>query len=267
MKFGKVVLLLLVISLLGGCSYFSKSSKSIYQDKSADQVYAMGQSYLHMGKYASSVQAFEHLQANYPFGSHARQTDLNIIYAYYMSGNYIAAKASSERFIHLYPTDSDVDYPYYMRGLSDFKANRSLAERRLPIDMSQRDLAQGHTAFNEFNELITRFPHSKYDADARQRMVYLRNLFAEHEINVAKFYLSRGANVAVINRCEYVLTNYRHSPQTADAFALMYKAYNKMGMHQQAQDSLALLAKNFPGSKQLTFATTKYHRPWYSYLV
>jgi outer membrane protein assembly factor BamD len=93
-----------------------------------------------------------------------------------------------------------VDYAYYLRGLANFSTGKGLTERYLPVDPSQRDQATASKSFQDFSELVKRFPKSHYVKDAQLRMTYLRNLLAQHEINTAHYYMRRGAYVAAANR-------------------------------------------------------------------
>jgi len=266
-----IYLLLLTVGmagLLAGCSDVSESQNSVYNGKTPDQVFAMGDQYMVEGEYSDAVKAFEHLEATYPFGPHAQQTELNIIYAYYMNSDPVAAKAAAERYIHLYPQANNVDYAYYMRAMSSFVEERSFGEKYFDIDLSQRDLADSHQAYDEFNQLVTQYPNSPYVPDALQRMVYLRNMFAEHEINIAQFYYDRQAYVAAVNRCYNVLLNYQQSPQVADALLIMVESYHKLGLDDASQNALNTLALNFPNSEQYKKAEgvlPKEQKPWYKF--
>lgn len=269
MRIVRFVGVLVYVLAIAGCSGMSKSAKYQFEGKTADQQFALAEQYMIDGKYTVATQIFEHLESTYPFGAHAQQTELDIIYAYYMDNNPIAAKAAAERYMHLYPQSAQVDYAYYMRALSSFTSNRTYAQRHLPIDLSQRDLASGHKAYDEFNELVTRFPGSSYVPDARQRMVYLRNMFAQNEINIANFYMDRKAYVAAINRCYNVLQNYQQSPQVAEALEIQVAAYKKLGLTELSDAALKTLALNFPHSREYKIANgqgVKSDRdPWYKF--
>jgi outer membrane protein assembly factor BamD len=116
----------------------------------------------------------------------------------------------------------------------------------MTTDISRRDVTHLQQAFSDFNELVTRFPASEYARDARQRMVYLRNALAEAEVNVATFYIGRGANVAAANRARHVVENYGQTPAVADALAVLVEANWKLGLQGAAGDALKVLALNFP---------------------
>ena len=254
MKIVRSIAILVYLLAILGCSSVSKQAKYEYAGKTPDQLFVMAEKYMLDGKYANAVKIYEHLESTYPFGPHAQQTELNIIYAYYMNNNPGAAKAAAERYIHLYPQAKDVDYAYYMRALASLSEERTFAEKHLPIDLSQRDLANAHKSYDEFSELTTRFPQSRYLPDARQHMVYLRNMFAQNDVNVAEFYLERKAYVAAVNRAYNVVKNYQQSPQTADALEILVQAYKGLGLTTLSNNALQTLALNYPNSKQYRIA-------------
>src|SRR3546814_4272981 len=97
------------------------------------------------------------------------------------------------------------------------------------LDASRRDLATPMQGYNDFNTVATRYPNSRYAADARQRMVALCNLFARHDIEVGLYYLRRGANVSAVERAKYLLETYPQSEYQNDAVALLAAAYTGLG--------------------------------------
>jgi outer membrane protein assembly factor BamD len=113
-------------------------------------------------------------------------------------------------------------------------------------DMSKRDMTSSREAYDDFAALLARFPDSPYAPDARQRMLYLRNLLAAAELNVANFYMERGALVAAANRARFIIENYSKSNVVPDALAVLVEANHKLGMDDAANDALRVLAVNFP---------------------
>jgi outer membrane protein assembly factor BamD len=153
---------------------------------------------------------------------------------------------AADRFIRLHPGDPNVDYAYYMKGLAAYTANEDIFARFVPTDNTKRDTSQAREAFAEFAQLLARFPASPYAADAEARMIALRNLLARHEINIANYYLRRGAYLAAANRGRYVVENFQRTPAVADGLAVMAQGYILLNMDELAEESIAVLAKNFP---------------------
>jgi outer membrane protein assembly factor BamD len=241
----RIVYLIAILIALYGCALFS-DKKEETKDVPAPKLYAEAKEALSAESYTQAIERYEKLQARYPFGIYAQQAQLDLAYAYYKSEEPVSAVAACDHFIKLYPTHPRVDYAYYLKGLANFNQGKGLAERYLPIDASQRDQAAALKSFQDFTELVKRFPKSRYVEDAQQRMTYLRNLLAQHEINVANYYMLRGAYVAAANRARYVVENYQRAPIMPEALAIMAKAYRILDMQDLAADALRVLEINYP---------------------
>lgn len=247
----RLPVLLVLFFALGGCAFFD-SKEDATEDWSADRLYTEAKARLNSGYFEGAAEYYEKLQARYPFSAYAQQAQLDMAYAFYKSGKTAEAVAACDRFIRLYPTHPNVDYAYYLRGLAAFVADKGFTQRYLPQDASQRDQGAALQAFRDFSELVRRFPDSRYVKDARQRMLYLRNLLAQHEVNVANYYMRRGAFVAALNRCQFVVENYQRAPAMPEALTIMAKAYQVLEMPELADDAVRVLEMNFPGHPGLT---------------
>jgi outer membrane protein assembly factor BamD len=117
-------------------------------------------------------------------------------------------------------------------------------------DLSERDQKAAKDSFESFKELITRFPDSKYASDARQRMTYIVNTLASYEVHVARYYHSRGAYVAAINRAQVAITDYPGVPANKEALQILVKSYDALGMQELKADSQRILDKNYPESNK-----------------
>jgi outer membrane protein assembly factor BamD len=190
----------------------------------------------------SHLQGFE---AQFPFGNYAEQAQLELIYVYHESQDHEAASASADRFIRLHPRHPNVDYAYYIKGLASIAQTRGIFSNIIPTDEARRDPGEARQAFAIFSELISRYPNSTYAADARKRMVHLRNLLARHEIQAANYYFKRGAYLAAANRGRYVVENFQQTPAVPDGLAVMAQAYSMMGLQDLAGDAAQVLAANY----------------------
>lgn len=241
----KYILVLLSSLALFGCSS-NEQLPDIAADAGEQQIYDDAQGYLRSDNYDLAVRSFQLLEARYPFGSYAEQAQLEIIYAHYSAYEHEAAVEAADRFIRLHPQHPNVDYAYYMKGLAAYTGNEDIFARFLPTDPTNRDTSQAKEAFAEFAQLLARFPNSPYAADAEARMISLRNLLARHEIIVANYYLRRGAFLAAVNRGRFVVENFQQTPAVADGLAIMAQGYIYLGMDDLADESVNVLAANFP---------------------
>lgn len=242
----RLVLIPLLIAFLGACA-----SKGPPRVKSEKEYYDEAQKSLATGNFSKATGNLEQLESHYPVGIYTEQAQLELIYAKFRHVDYAGASAGADRFIRLHPNHPQVDYAYYMKGLADYEADRDFFTRYLPVEAAWRDLGSVRDAFNNFRELVTRFPDSEYAPDARARMIFIRNQFAESELHVARFYARKKAYVSALTRARWVVENYPGTPQTADAIALQVWAYEKLGMKDLAAQQLALLKANFPDYNRL----------------
>ena len=249
MKMLVKTILIATVLLFGliGCS----SDDEMPQNMTEKQLYEQAQENLKDESFQLAVKTLQLLEARYPFGPYAEQAQLEIIYAHYRNFEPEASIAAADRFIRLHPQHPNVDYAYYIKGLANYVEGEGFLDRFLPTDMTMRDPGAALQSFEDFRQLLYRYPDSSYAADANARMVYLRARLARYEINVANYYFKRGAYLAAANRGRYVVENFPQTPATADALAVMVQAYQLLGLNDLANDSLAVLNKNFSSHPSL----------------
>jgi len=250
-KFSRICFLILLAIIIDGCSTTSKDPAVVFKGQSAQQIYQKGEVALAKRKYKDAIQAFEGLDALYPFTEHSEQAQMDLVYSYYQDENYASAVAAADEFIRTYPRSSHIDYVYYLKGLSNFNQDRGWFLRYSTVDISMRDPGSMHQAYGDFKQLIQLYPNSRYAADARQRMIYLRNMFAKYELHVADYYYQRKAYVAAANRADYIVKHYDGAPQVEDALGLMVKAYRKLGLTELADQTIQVLRLNYPNGNVL----------------
>lgn len=263
-----LIALVATLAILAGCSSNNKKPNT-----STEQLtYETAQRLLRTSNWEGAAEALELLEENFPFGSYAEQAQLELIYAYYRGEEFDAAIASADRFIRLHPQHRNVDYAYYMRGVSAFQ-NDTAFYSVLPTDITKRDAGTARESFDYFAQLLNRFPDSAYALDAQKRMVYLRNMLARYEIHVANYYFKRGAYLAAANRGRYVVENLQQTPAVPDGLAVMAQAYHMLGMQELSATSAQVLIANYPDHPALVDGKFNYRfgrdkkTSWVSYLT
>lgn len=240
--------LIVSLTLLSACSFFTKDETTVSErDWSVERIYSEAKSLLNLNEYDKAIQYYSQLEARFPFGIYAQQALLESAYAYYKDDDPESAITTLDRFMRVYPSNPNIDYAFYLRGLVNFNREIGLFEKYIPRDESQRDPGSASFALKDFNTLIKRFPESEYGEDTAQRIVYLRNRLARHEVNVAHYYMRRGSYIAAANRGKYVVENYPRTPATSDALLIMAKAYKVLELNGLSEDVLRVLKLNFPG--------------------
>ncbi|EIJ36458.1 outer membrane protein assembly factor BamD [Thiothrix nivea] len=235
-----------VSASFSGCSIFSQTEKDMTEGWSANKIYTTAREAMGAGDYERAIGLYESLEARYPLGRFAQQAQLETAYAYYKYDEPDSALDAIDRFLRMNPTSEDADYAYYLRGLVNFNRGHSIVDKLFPRSIADLDTVKKKESFQDFSHVITRYPNSKYAADSRERIQHLRNSLAESEVNVAKYYMVRGAWLAAFNRAEYAIKHYEGSPAIIDALEIKVKAAHNLGKPDLAADNLRVLEMNFP---------------------
>jgi outer membrane protein assembly factor BamD len=193
----------------------------------------------------SAIKIYEQLTARFPFTDEARQSRLDLIYAYYRSGEGESATDAAETFIRENPTHPRVDYAYYIEGLVDFERTPNLIEHLFRADLSARPPSTARKSFAAFKKVVEQYPKSEYAHDALQRMVYLRNRLADYEVHVARYYFKRGAYVAAAQRAKGAIEQYDGAPAVRDALEIMIESYDRLNLQPLAAEARQVYEANY----------------------
>ncbi|HSW93532.1 MAG TPA: outer membrane protein assembly factor BamD [Gammaproteobacteria bacterium] len=240
-----VLLLLAVLTtfFLAGCSTAIDPAEA-YKGESAEQIFQKGEKELRDHNYSEAIKRFEALDVQYPYEKNTETAQLHIIYAYYMTSDYTSTESAANRFIHAHPTSPHVDYAYYMRGLANYFQNMGVFEKLFAVDLATRDLSQVKKSYADFSEVVKTYPNSYYAPAAHQYMVYLRNMLANHELEVAQYYYSREAYVAAADRANLVVREYQGAPAVVPALKIMMNSYHALHLVQPENDVRRVMEYN-----------------------
>ncbi|WP_298445547.1 outer membrane protein assembly factor BamD [uncultured Ferrimonas sp.] len=247
---GSLLLAIGSLVMVTGCST-TKDEARAYQveNKTPEALYEDSRKAMELGNFTKAVQVLEALDSRYPFGAHKTQVQLDLIFAYYKLEDSANALANIDRFIRLNPTHKDIDYVYYMRGLTNMLSDEYLFHELAGIDRSDRDPSSAIEAFRDFEKLIKAYPNSRYSADAQLRMRQLKNRLAKHDLLVAEYYVTVDTWVAAANRAQNIMEKYSDTPATERALEIMVISYQKLKQDTLAQNAKAVLAANFPNNR------------------
>ena len=243
MSLARSLIVLIVIITVSGCASLREDPTLNW---SASQLYGEAKAALDAGNYEQAVEYYELLEARFPFGRFAQQAQIEIPYAYYRAGEPEAALAAVDRFVQLNPRHPNLDYAYYLRGLINFNRDQGFLTRLFPMDPAEMDTKPLQQSFQDFGRLINEFPDSRYTEDSRQRMIFIRNALAAHELRVAEFYVERRAWVAASQRARYVIERYQGAEVMPQALAILYQSYRALDLEDHADNTMAVLELNFP---------------------
>ena len=236
----KFLLLSLSILILIGCASNEKEDA----EPPEVQLYRLAQDRINAQNYLGAVDSLARIERFYPFGVYAEQARADLIYAHYMSGDYDQAYAASEKFIRLYPRNTNVDYAYFMKGMTGYYADDGLLGNLFSLSLAKRDISGAMQSYADLTEFLIRYPESEYIDAARERLIFLRNLIASSELDGAEYYMKRGAYLAALNRANYVLKNIPNSTETQRALDIMKKSFIELGYEEYAEKVSSVEALN-----------------------
>lgn len=215
--------------------------------------------------YGSAIRMYEALEARFPFSDSARQGRLDLMYAYYKNREGESAVDAADQFIRENPTHPRVDYAHYIKGLVFFERTPNLLERLFNVDLGARPPSDARRSFAAFQTIVQQYPRSDYAHDARRRMIYLRNRLADYEVNVARYYMRRGAYVGALARSKYALENYDGAPAVQEALLIMGRAYRELDMNDLADQAERVYIENFPEDPDRVAENRKKDHWWWPF--
>ena len=252
---------MLTATLVTGCGSNPKDERA---DVAAEKLYADAKDDIEAGSYEQAIKSLSRVEGLAAGTLLAQQSQLDLAYLYWKTGEKAQAKTTVERFIKLNPSSPALDYAMYLRGIIDFNEDMGLFGRIAGQDLSERDQRAARDAYESFKQLVDQFPQSKYAADARLRMNYIVNALAQYEVHVARYYFKRGAYVAAANRAQHAVTEFQRSPAVEEALYLMVQSYDRLELAQLRDDALRVLQQNYPDSRFLADGGVREEKgPWW----
>ena len=209
------------------CSSSNYNSDEV-PDVSPENLYNVAKANMATGDFGVARRYLEALDSRYPFGDLSAQVQLDLIYVYYKERQSDLASAQIARFIRLSPTHPNIDYVYYMKGLTEIQKRSDLIQDYFGLDRSQKDPTNYYNAFNTFRDLVQSYPNSVYTADALKRMIYIKDELAKRELAIAQYYSDRAAYVSCINHTKNILYSFRDTKSLQPAMELMIRSYDRL---------------------------------------
>ncbi|WP_428086938.1 outer membrane protein assembly factor BamD [Candidatus Thioglobus sp.] len=243
----KIILILpLLTLLLSGCFWENEVKReSITKGWSPKTFFTQAKEEASSGSTETAIELFEQLQAAYPGSKYALQSKLEIAYALYKNEDYNQAIDRLNGYIKLYPEHFSTPYAYYLRGVISESKSSSILDDYI-TDNAQRDVKSVRDAFNYYLALIDKFPKTEYTEEAKTRLVILRNILSRHELFIAIYYTKKGANIAAINRCKFIIEKYPNTPSVPASLHLIAHNYDVINAPILAKGARRVLEKSYP---------------------
>jgi outer membrane protein assembly factor BamD len=256
MQKNSIIVLALLVLALAGCSSTPKEpnlKNSKVGSMTAQELFDGAKSSMSGGNYVRATELLEEIDTRYPFGRISEQAKLELIYAYFKRADYESGQALADRFLRQHPQHDNADYVYYMKGVMHYEQEVGAFKEVFAADIEKRDTSNLKAAFDNLKALVEVYPESKYAPDARLRMVQIRNLLADYELHVARYYMQRDTYIAAANRAKYIVENFPKTPAVPSALEILVNSYKILELPEIAEEYRKVLLLNYPDYKLAEF--------------
>ena len=227
---------MLLLIVLASCG---DSKNQVYIEKPVDDLYNKAMDSLVDENYTAAAKTFDTVESQHPYSVWATKSQLMQIYALYEDGKYDDAIIAADRFIQLHPGHRDVAYSYYLKAICYY----------MQIVDVGRDQKLTELALKSLDDVVRRFPDSKYARDAKLKLDFTRDHLAGKEMEIGRYYLKRQEYLAAINRFKRVIDNYQTTTHVPEALERLVECDLALGLNKEAKDNAAVLGYNYPGSR------------------
>ncbi len=231
----RLVAAVLLIAL-AGCG---NSRNEAYIEKPVDDLYNKAMDALVDERYSEAAKTFEQVESQHPYSAWATKSQLMGVYSLYENGNYDQAIIAADRFVQLHPGNRDVAYAYYLKAICYY----------MQITDVGRDQKTTELALKSLDDIVRRFPDSKYARDAKLKLDFTRDHLAGKEMEIGRYYLNRGEYLAGMNRFKRVIENFQTTTHVPEALERLVECDLALGLNKEAKENAAVLGYNYPGSR------------------
>lgn len=223
--------------IISGCSSKKAAEKPLQETPQA--LYTKAAELFKQKDYSKAAELFSRVVYEFPYYEGAKKAMVMEVYSYYLNQDYDNVVLTIDNFLKTYPTSSDISYMYYMKALSFYEQ----------ISIPYRDQVMTVKAKNALENLVQRFPDSKYARDSKIKLDLVEDHLAAHEMIVGRYYLNRGELLAAIKRFDVVVKRYSTTSHIEESLYRLFEIYKFMGNNSEAQRVAATLGYNYPNSK------------------
>src|SRR6266478_7801272 len=213
--------------------------KDVYVEKPVDDLYNKAMDEMVEERYAAAAKTFDEVESQHPYSVWATKSQLMAAYAQYEAGNYGEAIVDADRFIQLHPGHRDIAYAYYLKAISYY----------VQITDVGRDQKITEQALKALDDVVRRFPDSKYARDAKLKLDFTRDHLAGKEMEIGRYYLNRQEYLAAMNRFKRVIENFQTTTHVPEALERLVECDLALGLTKEAKENAAVLGYNYPGSR------------------
>ncbi|WP_282606489.1 outer membrane protein assembly factor BamD [Pelagibius sp. Alg239-R121] len=225
-----------ILGLAAGCS---SDDEEPYIEQPVEELYNGATDQLLQSNFDEAARLYDEVERQHPYSVWASKAQLMAAYAFYQDNKYDDAINTLDRFIQLHPGNKDIAYAYYLKAISFYEQISDVA----------RDQKTTRQALDSLDEVVRRFPETKYARDAELKIDLARDHLAGKHMEIGRYYLNRGEYLAAINRFRKVIEDYQTTTHVPEALHRLVECYMSLGVITEAQATASVLGYNFPGSE------------------
>ena len=224
---------------LAGCATSKNKGDNKYVARDVDTLYNAAKERLDRHQYKLAAALFDEVERQHPYSVWARRAQLMSAFSYHLARQYTESTASAQRFISIHPGNRDAPYALYLIAINYYEQIQDVT----------RDQKLTQQALDAMNELIRRYPDTRYAADARVKTDLIKDHLAGKEMEIGRFYQRRGDWLASVIRFRVVVDQYDTTSHAPEALLRLTESYLELGIPVEAERATAVLGANYPGSK------------------
>ena len=228
-----------VVLPLAGCAHGGKhAGDTAYVARDVNTLYAAAKKTMDSGDNETAAKLFDEVERQHPYSVWARRAQIMSAFNYYLAQKYTEAISSAQRFLTIHPGNAEAPYAHYLVAMSYYQQ----------IEDVTRDQVSTQQAQQAFQELIRRYPETRYASDARLKLDLIQDHLAGKEMEVGRFYERSGDWLAASLRFRKVVDDYQTTSHTPEALERLVECYLALGVPQEAEKTAAVLGRNYPGT-------------------
>jgi outer membrane protein assembly factor BamD len=236
-----LVLIAACVLPMAGCVRNRTKGELPYVARDVGTLYTAGKTQLDQHNYKLAAALFDEVERQHPYSVWARRAELMSAFSYYLDRDYTKSIQSAQGFLAVHPGNRDAPYAYYLIAMDYYQQIADVT----------RDQQITQQALDALQELIRRYPDSRYAEDARLKVDLVRDHLAGKQMEIGRFYENRGEWLAATLRFRRVVDHYQTTTHVPEALERLTETYLALGVPDQANAAAAVLGANYPGT------------PWY----
>ena len=236
----RYVFIFLTFAFLTNCSGNSNKNELSNQNEFSPPEMQFTQAMLMFDnqQYELATDKFKNIERIYPLSNEAIQSQIMQGFINYILLDYDTAIFQFSRIINKYPSLKNIDYVYYMKALCFYEQ----------ISHEGLDGKFNDLALENLEQVIQRFPNTKYAKDSFQKKILVKSNIAAKHMSIARFYQKEKKYTAALNRYKLVIDSFQETKFAPEALYRVSEIYLSIGMIKESEKNAAVLGYNYPES-------------------